>query len=117
MMSAGLVFALTNNFWLLLFTAILGIISPSGQEVGPFLPIEQAMLARMTTEENRTGVFAWYTLTGGMGTALGALSAGVLTRTVGQTVGADRQLSSGCHPLRDPRIDSGIGVLAASAGC
>jgi MFS family permease len=86
MMAAGVVFALTNQFWLLLAAAIVGIISPSGQEVGPFLPIEQAMLARRTTDTNRTNVFAWYTLTGTMATALGALAAGTLTRTLSRAM-------------------------------
>jgi MFS family permease len=74
------VFALTTRFWLLLVAAIIGIISPSGQEVGPFLPIEQAMLARRSTDANRTRVFAWYTLTGTIATALGALAGGALIR-------------------------------------
>jgi len=80
MVGAGVVFAFTHHFWLLLVAAIAGIISPSGQEVGPFLPIEQAMLAGVTSDENRTRVFAWYTLTGTVATALGALSAGLLVR-------------------------------------
>src|SRR4026209_2128498 len=64
MIAAGVVFTFTNNFSLLVAKAIVGIISPSGPEVGPFLPIEQAMLAGVTTDENRTRVFAWYTLAG-----------------------------------------------------
>ena len=80
MVGAGVVFAFTHHFWLLLVAAIAGIISPSGQEVGPFLPIEQAMLAGVTSDENRTRVFAWYTLTGTVATALGALAAGLLVR-------------------------------------
>jgi MFS family permease len=80
MVGAGIVFALTHDFWILLVAGIAGIISPSGQEVGPFLPIEQTMLAGVTSNENRTRVFAWYTLTGTIATALGALSAGLLVR-------------------------------------
>jgi MFS family permease len=80
MIAAGVVFAFTNNFSLLVLTAIVGIISPSGQEVGPFLPIEQAMLAGVTTDENRTRVFAWYTLAGTFATALGALTAGFVVQ-------------------------------------
>ena len=86
MIAAGVVFALTNQFWLLLVAAIIGIISPSGQEVGPFLPIEQALLAQRTTDANRTRVFAWYTLTGTLATALGALAGGALMRTLGRAM-------------------------------
>jgi len=80
MTGAGLVFASTANLWVLLLTGTIGVLSPSGQEVGPFLPIEQAALSHVVTDRTRTEVFAWYTLTGSLGTALGALSAGVITR-------------------------------------
>ena len=86
MVGAGLVFAATRDFWLLLLAATIGVISPSGQEVGPFLPIEQAMLAHLTTDENRTRLFGWYTLTGSLAAALGALAGGLVTRVVGRAV-------------------------------
>jgi MFS family permease len=63
----------------------VGVISPSGQEVGPFLPIEQAALAQVVPPRARTGVFAWYALTGSFATALGALAAGYLTHTLQKT--------------------------------
>jgi len=47
MLGAAAVFAGTANFWLLLLAATIGVISPSGNEVGPFLPIEQAALAQL----------------------------------------------------------------------
>jgi MFS family permease len=80
MTGAGLVFASTANLWVLLLAGTIGVVSPSGHEVGPFLPIEQAALSHVVTDRNRTEVFAWYTLTGSLATALGALSAGVITR-------------------------------------
>jgi MFS family permease len=85
MAAAGLVFSVSTSFWLLLLAATIGVISPSGQEVGPFLPIEQAMLAHMTTDRDRTEVFAWYTLTGALATAVGALAGGLLTQAVERT--------------------------------
>src|SRR6478735_2249497 len=42
MVAAGLVFAITREMWVLVIAGTIGVISPSGQEVGPFLPIEQA---------------------------------------------------------------------------
>jgi MFS family permease len=84
MAAAGAVFASTSAFWLLVLAGIVGVISPSGQEVGPFLPIEQASLSHLVTDRTRTDVFAWYTLTGAVATALGALTAGVLTRRLQQ---------------------------------
>lgn len=79
MILAGLVFAFTRYLILLVLAAIIGTISPSGNEVGPFLSIEQAALPQTAPERHRTQVFAWYNLAGSFATALGALSAGVLT--------------------------------------
>ena len=80
MVAAGLVFASSTIFWLLVLTGTIGVISPSGNEVGPFLSIEQAALSHVVTDQSRTEVFAWYTLAGSLATALGALAAGTATR-------------------------------------
>lgn len=82
MILAGLVFVLTRNFLLLVIAATVGVISPSGNEVGPFLAIEQASLAHVTDPRRRTAVFAWYTLAGSLATALGSLSGGMLTHSL-----------------------------------
>jgi MFS family permease len=76
MLLAGIPFALSGNFTVLLLAATFGVISPSGNEVGPFLAIEQASLSQVLPESRRTGVFAWYNLTGSFATALGALAGG-----------------------------------------
>jgi MFS family permease len=75
---AGLVFALTSNIVLLAIAAIIGTMSPTGSEVGPFYSIEQAALPQTTSDTHRTAVFAWYHLAGSFATALGALSGGTL---------------------------------------
>ncbi len=72
MAAAGLVFAITRNFFWLVVAGTIGVISPSGNEVGPFLSIEQAALSHVVSDRARTEVFAWYTLTGSFATALGA---------------------------------------------
>lgn len=36
----SLMFASQSNFWVLLVSAIVGVISPSGNEIGPFMAIE-----------------------------------------------------------------------------
>ena len=79
MAAAGLAFASTSNFVFLLIAGTIGVISPSGNEVGPFLSIEQAALAHVVPDQSRTKVFAWYTLAGSAATATGALVAGVIT--------------------------------------
>jgi MFS family permease len=76
MTAAGLVFASSRTFWILVVAGTLGVISPSGQEVGPFLSIEQAALSHLVSDRDRTDVFAWYALVGSIAAALGSLTAG-----------------------------------------
>jgi len=85
MAGAGLVFALTKNFLWLVIAGTIGVISPSGNEVGPFLSIEQAALSHVVGDRTRTEVFAWYTLAGSFATALGALVGGELSHTLQKT--------------------------------
>jgi MFS family permease len=79
MAGAGIAFSLTRSFVLLVVAGTLGVISPSGNEVGPFLSVEQAALSEVISSRERTSVFAWYALTGSIATALGSLFGGVLT--------------------------------------
>jgi MFS family permease len=85
MAAAGLAFASTRNLLFLIVAGTIGVISPSGHEVGPFLSIEQAALSHIVPSQARTEVFAWYTLIGSLATALGALCGGFLTQALQQT--------------------------------
>jgi MFS family permease len=78
MAAAGVVFASSTAFVVLLVAATLGVLSPSGNEVGPFLPIEQSSLTEVTPSERRTSIYAWYNLAGSVATAIGALFAGLV---------------------------------------
>jgi len=80
MIMAGVIFSLTGNYILLVVTAIIGVISPSGNEIGPFLSIEQAALSQLLPDERRTQTFAWYNLGGSFATATGALMGGGLAQ-------------------------------------
>ncbi len=82
MLFAGALFALTRNFVFLLVAATIGVISPSGNEVGPFLALEQAALSQIIPNERRTQVFAWYNLVGSFATATGALCGGGLAQAL-----------------------------------
>jgi predicted MFS family arabinose efflux permease len=75
---AGAVFAATDWLPLLILAGIVGVISPTGNEVGPFLAVEQASLTQVVPARRRTAVFAWYNLAGYLATASGALAAGLL---------------------------------------
>ena len=77
MAGTGAVFALTDVALLLGLAAVVGSISPSGKEVGPFLSVEQAVLPQTTDDARRTTVFANYNLVGSLAGAIGALAAGL----------------------------------------
>jgi MFS family permease len=85
MAAAGLAFASTRNLFFLILAGTIGVISPSGHEVGPFLSVEQAALSHIVPSRDRTEVFAWYTLTGSSATALGALCGGFVTQALQHT--------------------------------
>jgi MFS family permease len=109
MVGAGVPFALSGDFTVLVLAATLGVISPSGNEVGPFLAIEQAALSQVVPEDRRTGTFAWYNLTGSFATALGALAGGW---------GAQALQASGLAPVASYRAlvvaYAGMGLVLAA---
>ncbi len=74
---AGSVFALSRDPVLLMIAAVVGTISPSGKEVGPFLSIEQAILPQTTHDEQRTAIFSAYNLVGSFAGAVGALAVAI----------------------------------------
>jgi MFS family permease len=80
MLLAAILFSATHDFTVLLLAAMIGVISPSGNEVGPFLSIEQASLTQLFSDRQRTGIFAWYNLVGSFATATGALVGGGLSQ-------------------------------------
>jgi MFS family permease len=82
MVAAGVAFALTDWVPLLILAATIGVLSPTGNEVGPFLAIEQAALSQTIPDARRTATFAWYNLVGYIATATGALGAGLLSQAL-----------------------------------
>ena len=77
---AGVVFATSDVFLVLLAAAVVGVISPSGNEVGPFLAVEQAALSQTTPDRERTRVLAWWNLVASFSTAAGALAGGAIAQ-------------------------------------
>jgi MFS family permease len=82
MVGAGIVFAATSWVPLLIIAAAIGVLSPTGNEVGPFLAVEQAALTQTVPDRRRTATFAWYNLAGYVATATGALIAGLLSQAL-----------------------------------
>lgn len=89
---SGIVFALSNDYLVLLAAAVFGVISPgldlrcisimniltfySGNEIGPFRAIEESTLAQLTLPEKRSDIFAWCSLIGLSGAASGMVVTG-----------------------------------------
>jgi predicted MFS family arabinose efflux permease len=82
MAAGGAMFLATERFELLLAAAIIGVISPGGKEIGPFLSIEQAALSQVLPDRERTRTFARYNLAGSLAAALGALAGGWATSII-----------------------------------
>jgi MFS family permease len=93
MVATGLGFAYVHAFWPLLVVAFVGTLNPSSGDVSVFLPTEQALLPQTVVANQRTALFARYSLVGSLVAALGALCAGLpefVARRSG--VGLDRAL-------------------------
>ena len=72
----GLLLAVAHSPRVLVIGAILGTLSPNGQEAGPFSPLEQATLPETVPPAARTRAFGWYNVFGFLPAALGSLAAG-----------------------------------------
>ena len=83
MIVSGVIFALGENYWVLLAAAVFGVISPrcvclrtvhvsaaphategfatglsSGNEIGPFRAVEESTVAHLTDQNNRSDIYA-----------------------------------------------------------
>jgi MFS family permease len=74
---AGLSMGFVNSFIPLLFIAFLGNVGAGG--ISPAAPLEQASLSETAPQNKRTDLFAIYRISGLVGTAMGALAAGLPT--------------------------------------
>ncbi len=75
MVIAGLIFALTTDYYLLLVAALIGLINATGVNFGPFISIEQAILPQTSSDKKRNYTFALYQTTGTFAMAGGTLFA------------------------------------------
>jgi MFS family permease len=111
MCASGVIFAVFSNYWILLAAAVFGVISPrcvltsyetnlnlysrlpnslnSGNEIGPFRAVEESTIAHLTPHEVLSDVFAWYSLIGTAGTALGMMVCGWIINLLRVTKGWD----------------------------
>ncbi|KAI1453187.1 MFS general substrate transporter [Annulohypoxylon moriforme] len=72
MILSGVIFALFENFWILLLAAVVGIISITGGDFGPFRSIEESMISQITTPSTRADVLSWHVTIALFGSSLGS---------------------------------------------
>ena len=77
---SGVCFTTISIYWILLLAAVVGVISPSGNEIGPFRAVEKSALAHLSEAATRSNVFAWYVVIGTLGTAGGSFACGWITQ-------------------------------------
>jgi MFS family permease len=78
MIAGGVLFAVTDQVWLLVLGAFTGTISATSSEVGPFVTVEQAILPQTAPDQRRTWLFSIYDTLGNLAGAAGALFTGVV---------------------------------------
>jgi MFS family permease len=84
---AGVTFALSENFWILLAAAVVGVISVTGADCGPFRAVEESVLSGLTDEKTRSDVLAWYVTATTMAGAVGSEVAGRVVEWVSKSSG------------------------------
>jgi MFS family permease len=80
--ATGIAFPATEQLAFILLIAFVGTMNPSSGDIGLFVPLEHAMLAREAPDHDRTRIFAHYSLIGGLSSAAGALAAAAPTALV-----------------------------------
>ncbi|KPI40900.1 uncharacterized protein AB675_10621 [Cyphellophora attinorum] len=86
MVLTGVVFAVFENFFILLMAAVVGVVSVTGGDFGPFRSIEESVLSQLTTPSTRPDVLAWYVTISAIGSSLGSEVSGRLIHAL-QNVG------------------------------
>ena len=71
----GFVFPMVEAIAPVLLVAFIGTINPSAGDLGMLIPLEHALLTQETSDRDRTGVFARYSLIGSLTAAAGSLAA------------------------------------------
>ncbi|KAF2874938.1 major facilitator superfamily MFS_1 [Massariosphaeria phaeospora] len=84
---SGVVFATSENYWVLLGAAVVGVISVTGGDCGPFRAVEESVLSGLTEEGTRSDVLAWYVTASTMAGAVGAEVAGRVVQAIENDIG------------------------------
>ena len=77
MAATGIAYLSAQQFVIVALVAFVGTVNPSTGDLGVLIPIEHAMLAQNAADEDRTHIFARYSLIGALSMAAGSLAAAV----------------------------------------
>ena len=75
MLATGVAIPSFEHLAVLVPIVFLGTMNPQAGDMGMMVPLEQAVLARGASDEDRTRIFSRYSLSGDLATALGSLAA------------------------------------------
>ena len=84
MIATGLAFSSLQAFWPLMLVAFIGTLNPSSGDVSIFLPLDHSLLSQSVADQDRTTLFAHYSLAGSLLGAIGTLLAGVPQLAIGR---------------------------------
>src|SRR5579871_3515840 len=75
MIATGIAIGTVEQLALLIPMLFIGTMNPQAGDIGMLVPLEQAVLARAVSDDERTRVFSHYSLSGELATAAGSLVA------------------------------------------
>jgi MFS family permease len=102
MVATGIAMPVFQHVIFIAAVAFFGTINPSTGDIGVHVPLEHAALAQEASDQDRTRVFARYSITGALSIAAGALAAGlpdILVSTGVSRTGALRAMFYGYAAL------------------
>lgn len=109
MVLTGIAIPISQHLLVIAVVAFFGTMNPTTGDIGVHVPLEHAALAHRVSAEDRTRIFARYSLIGALSIAAGALAAGapeILARLGGGRIGALQAMFY---------VYAGLGLLAAVA--
>ena len=118
---AGLLLGWPGPTVLIVLSCLPGVLSAGGQEVGPFVAVEQLMIAESATTGRVGNLFAVYNVAGAGGLALGALAAAAIpTRSIPLAYACCGAILAlvywGMHNIDDPSESQAARPAAPSHG-
>ncbi|KAM5474484.1 hypothetical protein MauCBS54593_002059 [Microsporum audouinii] len=99
MVLSGTVFVFFENYWILLLGAVVGVISATGGDFGPFRSVEESTISHLTTPFSRTDVLSWYVTTSTLGSALGNEVAGRMAGMLKKLQGKRGNITDAYHAM------------------